>query len=139
MLDDISNFFLTCPKCFKGRGQSKIFTPTNENISIIKQHHNHIFGHHEIDQTLKLLPLNEHRSEGIKSPVVDFIHSCPYVSLNLCFGDGQLISEVCGLFVVSPRLREFYRNLEYHLSSTKVAVTNNQEFAVDYLDEYEMV
>ena len=58
------------------------FIPLQAQIEIIKQHHNHIFGHHGIDQTLKLLRLNDHRWDGIKSHVVDFIHSCPHCQKN---------------------------------------------------------
>ena len=36
----------------------------------------------------------------------------------------------------SARFREFYSNLEYHLSPTEVAATDNQEFVIDYISEH---
>lgn len=82
MLDDIASFIQTYPKCSKTRQHHVPANPSSRNLDIMKKHHNRIFGHHEIDQTLKLLRLNNHRWNGIKSHVVDFIHSCPHCQKN---------------------------------------------------------
>ena len=82
LTEAVQQFVSTCPLCSKGRGHPKVFLPTSDNINTIKAFHNHIFGHHGIDQTLKLLRLHDHNWDGIKSHVVDFIHSCPHCQKN---------------------------------------------------------
>ena len=78
----VKQYIATCPKCTRGRGHPITFVPTSDNINTIRSFHNHIYGHHGIDQTLKLLRLHDHEWDGIKSHVVDFIHSCPHCQKN---------------------------------------------------------
>jgi hypothetical protein len=53
-----------------------------EQLATIRQFHNHLFGHHGIDQTLKLLRLHGHTWTGIKSHVVNYIQTCPHCQKN---------------------------------------------------------
>jgi hypothetical protein len=80
---DISFFIAHCPTCTTVDITSpSAFPITPDQLVILRDHHNHLMGHHGIDATLKLLRLNGYAWDGIKSHVVALIQSCGHCQKN---------------------------------------------------------
>jgi hypothetical protein len=80
---DIDYFIARCPTCaITSCVNSTVFPLTPDQLVILRDHHNHVMGHHGIDTTLKLLRSHGHQWTGIKSHVVDLIQSCGHCQKN---------------------------------------------------------
>jgi transposase InsO family protein len=80
---DIDYVIATCATCTDAtQFDPPTFPITPDQLVILRDHHNHLMGHHGIDTTLKLLRLNGHSWDGLKSHVVNLIQSCGHCQKN---------------------------------------------------------
>jgi hypothetical protein len=73
---DAAAFISQCPTCAIAQVSTTPIPITADQLVTLRNHHNHIMGHHGIDMTLRLLRLHGHTWHGIKSHVVELVQFC---------------------------------------------------------------